>query len=62
MISRINKEKVYRIELSGFQIKLIQAMIVNSDIKDSLSELGQITADVLYKSLEDDSEELNERV
>ena len=58
MLSRIEKEKVYQIKLSGHQIKLIQAMILSSDIRDSLSEVGQIKADVLYESLEDDSEEL----
>ena len=58
MISKIEKEKVYQIKLSGDQIKLMQAMILNSDIRNTLSELGQTQADVLYESLEEDSEEV----
>ena len=58
MITNIEKEKVYQIKLSGHQIKLMQAMILNSDIRNTLSELGQTQADVLYESLEEDSEEV----
>jgi len=58
MISKIEKEKVYQIKLSGDQIKLMQAMILNSDIRNTLSELGQTQADVLYEQLEEDSEEV----
>lgn len=54
---KIKKEKVYQIKLSGHQILLIQTMITNTEIRDSLSADGQTMADVLYDSL-DEAEEI----
>jgi len=56
---KIKKGKVYQMKLSGDQILLIQAMIVNGEIHDSLSESGKEMAQVLYESLEEDVEEVD---
>lgn len=55
---KIKKETVYQVRLSGHYILLIQTMITNAKIRDSLSEQGKNMADVLYDSLECDSEEI----
>lgn len=55
---KIEKDSVYEIKLSGHQILLIQTMIVNSDVRESLNTNGLLMADVLYDSLEHDVEKI----
>lgn len=55
---KIEKDSVYEIKLSGHQILLIQTMIVNSDVRESLNANGLLMADVLYDSLEHDVEKI----
>lgn len=55
---KIEKDSVYEIKLSGHQILLIQTMIVNSDVRESLNTNGLLMADILYDSLEHDVEKI----
>lgn len=56
MSRKIKPNSIYQIKLSGHQIKLMQTAITQVKVHDCFNEKAELQADVLYDSLENDSE------
>ena len=54
---KIDKEKVYKVLLSGAQIIWIQTILAQAKLLQ-LNEQGETIAEVLYQTLEEESEEV----
>lgn len=56
-MQKIDKEKVYKVLLSGAQIIWIQTILTQA-MNLNLSEKGETISEVLYQTLEEESEEV----